>query len=56
MRIEIRSDHVLLDGYINVTQRESRELSSPKRPVRGGNYAKNIRKGASRQSECGLAF
>jgi uncharacterized protein len=32
MRIEIRSDHVLLDGYVNVTQRESRELSSPRGP------------------------
>jgi HK97 family phage prohead protease len=32
MRIEIRSDHVLLDGYINVTQRDSRELSSPRGP------------------------
>jgi uncharacterized protein len=29
MRIEIRSDSVVLDGYVNVTQRESRELSSP---------------------------
>jgi HK97 family phage prohead protease len=29
MRIEIRSDSVILDGYVNVTQRESRELSSP---------------------------
>lgn len=29
MRIEIRADSVVLDGYVNVTQRESRELSSP---------------------------
>lgn len=30
MRIELRSDNtVVLDGYVNVTQRESRELSSP---------------------------
>jgi HK97 family phage prohead protease len=29
MRIEIRSDSVVLDGYVNVTMRESRELSSP---------------------------
>lgn len=29
MRIELRSDSVVLDGYVNVTQRESRELSSP---------------------------
>lgn len=29
MRIELRSDSVILDGYVNVTLRESRELSSP---------------------------
>jgi uncharacterized protein len=33
MRIEIRSDNtVLLEGYVNVTQRESRQLSSPQGP------------------------
>lgn len=33
MRIEIRSDNtVLLEGYVNVTQRESRELKSPQGP------------------------
>jgi uncharacterized protein len=32
MRIEIRSDSVILDGYVNVTSRESRELSSPQGP------------------------
>jgi len=30
MRIEIRSDSVLLQGYVNVTSRESRILPSPK--------------------------
>ena len=30
MRIELRSDSVILDGYVNVTQRESRILPSPK--------------------------
>ena len=30
MRIELRSDSVILDGYVNVTNRESRELPSPK--------------------------
>jgi HK97 family phage prohead protease len=30
MRIEIRSDSVVLDGYVNVTQRESRILPSPR--------------------------
>lgn len=30
MRIELRSDSVILDGYINVTSRESRVLPSPK--------------------------
>jgi uncharacterized protein len=29
MRIELRSDSVVLDGYVNVCARESRELSSP---------------------------
>lgn len=29
MRIEIRSDSVILDGYVNVTARESRVLPSP---------------------------
>jgi uncharacterized protein len=29
MRIELRSDSVILDGYVNVTQRESRVLPSP---------------------------
>lgn len=32
MRIEVRSDSVILDGYVNVTQRESRVLPSPKGP------------------------
>ena len=32
MRIELRSDSVVLDGYVNVTQRDSRELSSPQGP------------------------
>ena len=30
MRIEIRSDSVLLQGYVNVTSRESRILPSPR--------------------------
>lgn len=30
MRIELRSDSVVLDGYVNVTQRESRVLPSPR--------------------------
>lgn len=30
MRIELRNDSVILDGYVNVTLRESRELSSPR--------------------------
>lgn len=30
MRIEIRSDSVILDGYVNVTDRSSRILPSPK--------------------------
>lgn len=30
MRIELRSDSVVLDGYVNVTSRESRVLPSPK--------------------------
>lgn len=30
MRIEIRSDSVILDGYVNVTLRESRVLPSPR--------------------------
>ena len=29
MRIEIRSDSVVLDGYVNVVHRESREIPSP---------------------------
>ena len=32
MRIELRSDSVILDGYVNVVLRESRELSSPRGP------------------------
>lgn len=32
MRIEIRSDSVVLQGYVNVTARESKELSSPRGP------------------------
>lgn len=32
MRIELRSNSVILDGYVNVTQRESRILPSPKGP------------------------
>jgi uncharacterized protein len=30
MRIELRNDSVILDGYVNVTQRESRVLPSPR--------------------------
>jgi uncharacterized protein len=30
MRIEIRANSVILDGYVNVTQRESRVLPSPR--------------------------
>jgi uncharacterized protein len=30
MRIELRTDSVVLDGYVNVTQRESRILPSPR--------------------------
>ena len=30
MRIELRSDSVVLDGYVNVTLRESRILPSPR--------------------------
>lgn len=30
MRIELRSDSVILDGYVNVVQRESRLLPSPR--------------------------
>jgi uncharacterized protein len=32
MRIEIRSDSVVLQGYVNVTARESKQLSSPNGP------------------------
>jgi uncharacterized protein len=32
MRIELRSDSVILDGYVNVCARDSRELSSPQGP------------------------
>lgn len=30
MRIEVRNNQVILDGYVNVTDRDSRELPSPK--------------------------
>ena len=32
MRIELRADSVILDGYVNVCARDSRELSSPQGP------------------------
>jgi uncharacterized protein len=32
MRIELRNDSVILDGYVNVTHRESKILSSPTGP------------------------
>lgn len=38
MRIELRSDSVILDGYVNVTQRESRVLPSPR-----GNFVEEIK-------------
>ena len=38
MRIELRSDSVILDGYVNVTQRESRILPSPR-----GNFVEEIK-------------
>ena len=33
MRIELRSDSVIFDGYVNVTLRESRILPSPTRQI-----------------------
>lgn len=40
MRIELRSDSVVLDGYVNVTQRESRVLPSPR-----GRFVEEIKPG-----------
>jgi HK97 family phage prohead protease len=48
MRIEIRGDQVLLDGYVNACGRESRVLPSPRGPfvetVKPGTFAKALQK------------
>jgi uncharacterized protein len=56
MRIEIRSDSVLLDGYVNVTQRESRELSSPQGKFVEQIMPKTFERALSRNDSVDLLF
>jgi uncharacterized protein len=56
MRIEIRSDSVVLDGYVNVTQRESRELSSPQGPFVEQIMPKTFERALSKADSVDLLF
>ncbi|MCS4463346.1 HK97 family phage prohead protease [Clostridium botulinum] len=40
MRVEIRSDHVIIEGYINAVERDSRPMPSPK-----GKFVEQVRSG-----------
>lgn len=48
MQIEIRNDHVLIRGYVNAVERDSRKIPSPKgefvEQVRSGTWKKAIEK------------
>lgn len=41
MQVEIRSDHVLITGYVNAVERDSRKIPSPK-----GEFVEQVRSGA----------
>jgi len=56
MRIEIRSDSVVLQGYVNVTARESRQLSSPRGPFVEEILPKTFERALSRGNNVDLLF
>lgn len=56
MRIEIRSDSVLLDGYVNAVGRESRILPSPKGKFREVIVPKTFERALSKGTSVDLLF
>jgi uncharacterized protein len=56
MRIEIRSDSVLLDGYVNAVGRESRILPSPKGNFRETIVPKTFERALSKGGSVDLLF
>jgi uncharacterized protein len=56
MRIEIRSDSVLLDGYVNAVGRESRILPSPKGRFREVIVPKTFERALSKGTNIDLLF
>jgi HK97 family phage prohead protease len=56
MRIEIRSDSVLLDGYVNAVGRESRILPSPKGRFREVIVPKTFERALSKGNNVDLLF
>lgn len=56
MRIEIRSDSVVLQGYVNVTARESRQLSSPRGPFVEEILPKTFERALNRGNNVDLLF
>jgi uncharacterized protein len=56
MRIEIRNDSVILDGYVNVTHRDSRILLSPRGKFREQIMPKTFERALSKASSVDLLF
>lgn len=56
MRIEIRSDSVVLQGYVCVASRESRQLSSPKGPFVEEILPKTFERALNRGTNVDLLF
>jgi HK97 family phage prohead protease len=56
MRIEIRGDQVLLDGYVNAVLRESRVLPSPRGPFKEQIAPKTFEKALQKNDDVKLLF
>lgn len=56
MRIEIRNDSVILDGYVNVTHRDSRVLLSPRGKFREQIMPKTFERALSKGTSVDLLF
>ena len=55
MKIEVRGNQVILDGYVNVVDRESRMLPSPRDISKRKLFLRHL-KSVKESKECGLAF
>jgi uncharacterized protein len=56
MRIEIRGDQVILDGYVNAVERESRVLPSPRGRFKEKIKSKTFEKALQRNDDVELRF